>query len=572
MLTTVETDVLVIGSEGAGSRTAIAAADAGASTFVVTKGSMGRSGATLMAAADISVDSGSISRMLKLPGADPEDNPKVFVEDILAAGKDINNQPLVEQIVAAAPLRVKELLDWGMQAHHVMHAPGHRFPRGVATTGREIVRVLNKQLRRRAIKVIEYTSVLELLKTEGQVNGALGLDLTSGEFVVFQARATVLATGGGAMIYPLLTGAQELTGDGYAMALRAGARLVDMEMIQFMPLCLLDPPAYRGSLFPFLVTAESRDSLDGRLLNRQGERFMKRWDPDNLERTTRDKLSAAIAYEVHQGRGSPGGGVYLSFAHLPRNVIDHFADWALKPQFKKNWHLAGMDFRFIRDKLLRGEALEVGPACHFFIGGTDIDPKCSTTVPGLFAAGEVVGGLHGANRLSGNACMEMLVEGEIAGKEAARFAHQAHLPSIPEEQIETGIQNALRPLQRVEGISPYQIRRRIQSQIWENAGTLRSRDQLNEALQVLDRLRQDQAQTACGTDERVYNRDWMCALENRSLMDLLEVIARCALAREESRGVHLRTDWPDQREKWRCNLSAALSPQGLTIERRDAIS
>jgi len=571
MYTTVETDVLVIGSEGAGCRAAIAAADAVASTVVVTKGYMGRSGATLMAAADISVDSGNISRLLKLPGADPDDSPKVFVEDILAAGKDINNRPLVEQIVDAAPLRVKELLDWGMRVHHVMHTPGHRFPRGVGTTGREIVRVLNKQLKRRAIKVIENTCILELLKTEGCVTGAIGLDLTSGEFVCFQANATVLATGGGAMIYPLLTGSQELTGDGYAMALRAGARLVDMEMIQFMPLCLLDPPAYRGSLFPFLLTAESSDSLDGRLLNRQGERFMKRWDPDNLERTTRDKLSAAIAYEVHQGRGSPGGGVYLSLAHLPSNVIDHFADWGLKPQLKKNWHLGNMDFRFIRDKLIRGEALEVGTACHFFIGGTDIDSDCSTTVPGLFAAGEVVGGLHGANRLSGNACMEMLVEGEIAGRKAADFARQATLPSIPVEQIEQGIQNALTPIQRAKGISPYQIRRQVQHQIWQNVGTLRSGDQLKEALQALDRILQDQAQTACGSDERVYNREWMCALENRSLLDLLEVITRFALAREESRGVHLRTDWPEQSEKWQCNLMAAQSPQGLKIERRNAI-
>ena len=571
MYTTIETDVLVIGSEGAGCRAAIAAADAGASTVVVTKGYIGRSGATLMAAADISVDSGNISRLLKLPGADLDDSPEAFVEDILAAGKDINNRPLVEQIVAAAPLRVKELLDWGMKAHHVMHAPGHRFPRGVGTTGREIVRVLNKQLKRRTTKVIENTCILELLKTKGFVNGAIGLDLTSGGFVIFQARATVLATGGGAMLYPLLTGAQELTGDGYAMALRAGAQLVDMEMIQFMPLCLLDPPAYRGSLFPFLLTAESSDSLDGRLLNRQGERFMKRWDPDNLERTTRDKLSAAIAYEVYQGRGSPGGGVYLSLAHLPKNVIDHFAEWGLKPQLKKNWRLGNMDFRFIRDKLISGAALEVGPACHFFIGGTDVDPNCSTTVPGLFAAGEVVGGLHGANRLSGNACMEMLVEGEIAGRKAARFAQQVDLISIPTEQIEPAIQKALTPIQRAEGISPYQIRRRIQRKIWENVGTLRSGDQLKEALQTLDRLRQDQAQTACGSDERVYNREWMCALENRSLLDLLEVIACCALAREESRGVHLRTDWPDHREKWMCNLVAAVSPKGLKIERRNAL-
>jgi succinate dehydrogenase/fumarate reductase flavoprotein subunit len=235
MPTIVKADVLVIGSEGAGCRAAIAAAEANATVVVVTKGRMGCSGSTLMAAADISVDSGSIVRLLKLQGGEEDDSPELFLEDILAAGKYINNRLLAQQAVGNAPHRVKELLDWGLRVEHVMHTPGHRYPRGVATTGREIVRVLNKQFKRHAIKVIENTCILELLKTKGKVNGAIGLDLASGEIIIFQSQAVVLATGGGGMIYPLLTGAEELTADGYAIALRAGAQLVDMEMIQFMP-------------------------------------------------------------------------------------------------------------------------------------------------------------------------------------------------------------------------------------------------------------------------------------------------------------------------------------------------
>jgi succinate dehydrogenase/fumarate reductase flavoprotein subunit len=477
---------------------------------------------------------------------------------------------LAEQAVDNAPRRVKELLDWGLRVEHVMHTPGHRYPRGVGTTGREIVRVLNKQFKRRAVKVIENTCILELLKTEGRVNGAIGLDLTSGEFVIFQARAIVLATGGGGMIYPLLTGAEELTGDGYAIALRAGARLLDMEMIQFMPLCLLDPPAYKGSLLPFLLVANSRESIDGWLLNRQGERFMRTWDPENLERTTRDKLAAAIGTEVHQGRGSPQGGVYLSLAHLPRNILEHFADWALKPQLKTNWRFEGLDFRFLKDKLVRGEAIEVGPACHFFVGGVDVDANCQTSVPGLFAAGEVVGGLHGANRLSGNACMEMLVEGEIAGRRAALIADRTSPLKLSSERIEQHIQNTISPLERTEGCPPYPLNRAIRQLAWEKAGTVRNGKVLENTLQGLVRLREDQSKTVCKLKERIYNREWLCALENRNLLDVLEVIVHCALAREESRGVHVRTDWPHQKESWQCNLVAVTGSDGLQIAKRIA--
>jgi succinate dehydrogenase/fumarate reductase flavoprotein subunit len=320
-----------------------------------------------------------------------------------------------------------------------------------------------------------------------------------------------------------------------------------------------------------LLLAESEDSLDGWLLNRQGERFMQRWDPERLERTTRDKLTAAIATEVSEGRGSPGGGVYLSLAHLPVNLIDHFADWALKPRLKKNWKYGEMNFQFIRDQLARGEALEVGPACHFFVGGAHVDLDCRSTVSGLCAAGEVVGGLHGANRLSGNACMEMLVEGEIAGRQAARIAQQSEIMTFSADLIDEHIQAALAPVQRPRGISPYRIKNQIRRWAWQNVGTLRNEVQLQKTLRALAQLREDQARAACGSHERVYNREWICALENRNSIDLLEVTARSALIREESRGVHVRSDWPHQSENWRCNLIARAIGGEIQVEKRSVV-
>lgn len=576
MYRSVQTDVLIIGSEGAGARAAIAAAETGAQVAVVTKGRLGRSGATVMAAADISVDSRSISQMLHLTGGDTADSPETFLEDILKAGKGINNRPLAQAVVSSAPQRVAELLEWGLKVAHVIHAPGHRYPRGVGTTGREIVRVLKKQLKRSTIRIMEHVVIVDLITAGGGVCGAVGLDLVRGDFVVIQARATVLATGGGAMSYPLLTGARELTGDGYALALRAGARLVDMEMIQFMPLCLLDPPAYQGSLLPFLMVSDSKNSLDGRLLNRQGQRFMQRWDPENLERSTRDVLAAAIGSEIYQGRGSPGGGVYLSLAHLPMEIVADFARWALKPMLTVDWRFEGLDYRFLRDRLMAGKALEVGPACHFFVGGIDVDPQCRTSAQGLFAAGEVVGGLHGANRLSGNACMEMLVEGEIAGRRAGEYALQSDRLQVPRDQAESLVRQALSPLEAVEGAAPYGLRRSLRSLAWQSVGVVRHADALDRGVEDLKRLRRDANPSACRSKQRLYNREWLCALENRNLIDLADVVVRSARVREESRGVHVRADWPEQRRQWQCNLTAAAGSDGITpgavqIERRAVI-
>ena len=568
---TYKSDVLIIGSEGAGARAAIAAADQGAEIMMVTKGRHGQSGATLMAAADISVDSHSIAHILGIGEGDRNDRQEFFVQDTLRAGRFINNHPLVEMVVDKAPLRVKEMIDWGMKVHSIMHCPGHRFARGVFTSGREIIRTLNKRLPRDRITIKEDTIIWALVTEKNRAIGALGLDLRTGKFVQFQAGAIILATGGGTRLFPFLTGAEELTGDGYTMALRAGARLVDMEMIQFMPMCLISPSAYQGHLFPFHLAAESSDGLDGWLLNRQGERFMRNWDPENLEKTTRDKLSAAIGVEIKQGRGSPGGGVYLSVAHLPENIIEDFSRWALKPRLKENWRYEGLNLTFVKEILQRGRALEVGPAAHFFAGGIEVNRDCQTSVRGLFAAGEVSGGLHGANRLSGNALTEVLVQGEIAGHNAATFASQADRPKPDIDKLNKIVIRSEMPLTRKEGPSPISIRQKIRQLAWETIGVVRNGSELEKGLEDLAVLKQEHRHVSCRVRERIFNREWVEYVQCDHQLDLLEVILRCASARKESRGVHYREDYSKEENDWKSNLLTELNPSGLNIQQRPVV-
>ena len=548
-----EFDVLVIGSEGAGARSAIAAAETGARVGLVTKGRLGQSGATLTASADINVDGRSIADELCLEG-DRNDSPEAFLEDILNSGRYLNNKRLAEIHVQNAPVRVKEMINWGMKVRGIIHCPGHRHPRGIFTTGREMVGALRKKLSGSNVSVKEDTMVLDLLTARGKVVGVFGLDLRSGQFVAMKAKAVILATGGGMMLYPYRTAPEELTGDGYAIAMRAGARLVDMEMVQFMPCSLIQPPSLKGNHFPFNIAAESSNSLEGWLLNRQGQRFMYKWDPKRMEHSTRDKLSLGIASEIRAGRGTPGGGVYLSFAHLPGELLEYFPKWALKPQLKENWKYEGLDFSVIGEKLEKGEAIEVGIASHFFVGGVQIDHECRTSLEGLYAAGEVAGGLHGANRLSGNACLEVLVEGEIAGRNAANFARNCDLVLPERDQLDLMKEKFLLPLLNREGDSPFVNRDEIESLAWDSVGVIRCSKDLDKSLQKIDLLKGRQKNVCCGSKDRIYNREWIEALQNSNRLEVLESIIRSALARKESRGVHFREDWPKERDEFQFNL------------------
>jgi succinate dehydrogenase/fumarate reductase flavoprotein subunit len=546
--------VLVVGSEGAGARAAIEASKYTDDVMIVTKGKFGQSGATLTAGADIDVDSASVKRLFDMPG-DDRDSPDIFMEDIIKEGKYLNNQSLVEVHVQDAPARVKELVDWGMGITFLLHAPGHTYPRGVYTSGKEMVKALKGEvLRRKTIKVMEHTMVTDLLSREGEVVGVLALDLFRGEFFPIQARAIVLATGGGMQVFPVQTAPEELTGDGQAMAWRAGAHLVDMEMTQFLPCVFISPPMWKGLAFPFMLGPMG--GLDTWLLNKYGNRYMKDWDPERMERTTRDVLSRALATEVIKGRGSPNGGTWLSLAHLPYNIIDYLAEWYAKPYLKPDWKYKAFDFRELMEDVKKGYAIEVGVASHFFMGGIQINPCCETTLPGLYAAGEVAGGTHGANRLSGNACTSIVVQGAIAGRVAAERAKKGRVPEPDPVQVKQMAEQWEGPLHNEGGPRPFEVKKHIQQTAWKNAGVMRSGALLQEALQEARRLKdEDLPRLSCGAREREYNREWIEAIQAWNTTFLLEAISSCALLREESRGAHNRIDFPTiDNNRWLQNI------------------
>lgn len=547
------TDVLIIGSEGSGARAAIAAHDAGADVLVVTKGRSGKSGATITALADIDVDSRSAKELLGLPG-NSNDSQEIFFEDILKEGKYLNNQKLLELHVAEAPLRVKELMDWGLKVKDLIHTPGHQYPRGVYTSGADIMKTLVRQVRMRKIKILEDTMVVDLLTSGGVVIGALGLNLRNGEFVPLSAKATIIATGGGMMVYPIQTAPEELTGDGQAIAYRAGAELIDMEMVQFHPCDLLWPPAWRGIGFPFTIGPSA--GLDVWLLNKYGQRFMSKWDPERMEKTTRDILSIAIMTEVLEGRGTPSGGVYMSLTHLPYNLVDYFLEWFSKRGvLGPNWKYQGFNFGELMEKVKKGYAMEVGPACHFFMGGIRVNEKCETSLPGLYAIGEVAGGTHGANRLSGNACTQIFVQGARGGENAAGYSRREGRVELDEKQIGRIEQRLLRYLRNDGGPRPFKVRKELQKVAWEKAGIIRDGSFLKDVLKwVWEFKMYGIPRLSTGATERQYNREWMEAIQLDSLVIILEAIAKSALLREESRGAHYRKDFKELNKDWLRNI------------------
>jgi succinate dehydrogenase/fumarate reductase flavoprotein subunit len=412
------------------------------------------------------------------------------------------------------------------------------------TSGHDLVQVLKVKIKRRpAIRMIEDTMVTDLLTRDGQVVGAVGLDLIRGEPVEFAAKAVVLATGGGHNLFEYNTGPEELTGDGQAMALRAGAELLNMEMMQFLPTTIVNPPLARGNLFPFLLGPQN--ALRVWLLNKYGERFMAKWDPERMEHTTRDLLSIGIMNEVLEGRGSPGGGVYMSLQHLPRNLIDYFAQWGAKPFIDKSWHSHGLGFADLMERVKGGEAMEVAPAAHFFMGGIRVDEWGATSLPGLFAGGEVSGGCHGANRLSGNAFAQVLVQGKRAGEAAARFAAQSRaVPEPDPRQVQELQARIMAPLER-EGPESFEVREELRNLAQQKVGVVRDGGLMREASERIEELRREAVpRMAARNRDRLFNPEWVECLQVVNLADSLAALTRGALAREESRGAHYRRDFP----------------------------
>jgi len=533
-----KTDVLVIGAGGAGFRAAIEARQRGARALLVSKGPLARCGATSLAGADLTADGRGLAE-IGLPG-EPRDSQETWFRDIVHQGFFLNNQRLVEIYVQEAVQRVKELLDWGLKVRS-------SDQRAVYTTGTHIADILFRRAKAVGVEVVEDVMVLDLVVKDGGVVGAVGLDLHSGEFVVFKAKAVVLATGGWHKAYTPTTGTMELSGDGVAMAYRAGAELANMEFVTFCCSILFWPPRWRGSLFTYIL-----QGMGAVLTNRDGERFLEKYDPAMAKigtSTEWDKafVSFASAQEVRAGKGSPHGGVFFgiepeAWDAFDRQVEAHYPKWRYK----------GTDFSELRRMLREGEPVEVGPAAEYFEGGISINEHFAASLPGLYAAGECAAALFGANRVAA-ATTEMLVTGALAGRFAAEYASRTECPEFAEgREAEAVCAKAMQPLARPGGISPVEVKRRIQEMAYEKLGPVRTEREIREFLAFLEEVKEDALPWLCTRSKSPrYNRDWIEALELENVVQVLEISARSALARTESRGVHYRADCPHaDNDRW----------------------
>ncbi|MEU5235389.1 fumarate reductase/succinate dehydrogenase flavoprotein subunit [Streptomyces lydicus] len=595
-------DVVVVGAGGAGLRAAIEAREAGMRTAVICKSLFGKAH-TVMAEGGIAASMGN---------ANEHDNWQVHFRDTMRGGKFLNHWRMAELHAREAPDRVWELETWGALFDRTpdgrisqRNFGGHEYPRLAHVgdrTGLELIRTLQQKIVSlqqederefgaydARLKVFQECTVTRVLKDGDRVSGAFCYERESGRFFVLEAPAVVLATGGIGKSFKVTSNSWEYTGDGHALALLAGASLINMEFVQFHPTGMVWPPSVKG-----ILVTESVRGDGGVLRNSDGKRFMfdyvpdvfkekyaetedegDRWyeDPEHNRRPPellpRDEVARAINAEVKAGRGSPHGGVYLDVStRMPAEVIIRRLP-SMHHQFKE---LADVD--------ITAEPMEVGPTCHYVMGGVDVDPDSAAAigVPGLFAAGEVAGGMHGSNRLGGNSLSDLLVFGRRAGLHAARYAaSMTGRPVVDPLQIDTAEAEALRPFSAETGAdtgpdavrdrapaeNPYTLHQELQQAMNDLVGIIRRESEMYEALKRLADLRV-RARRAGVEGHRQYNPGWHLALDLRNMLLVSECVARAALEREESRGGHTRDDHPAMDRGWRnINLVCRLAdPQG----------
>ncbi|MET8631166.1 fumarate reductase/succinate dehydrogenase flavoprotein subunit [Streptomyces sp. NPDC004680] len=592
-----EWDVIVIGAGGAGLRAAIEARERGARTAVICKSLFGKAH-TVMAEGGIAASMGN---------ANPHDNWQVHFRDTMRGGKFLNQWRMAELHAREAPDRVWELETWGALFDRTKDGRisqrnfgGHEYPRLAHVgdrTGLELIRTLQQKIvalqqedeketgdYESRLKVFQECTVTRILKDGDRVSGVFAYERESGRFFVLEAPAVVIATGGIGKSFKVTSNSWEYTGDGHALALLAGAPLLNMEFVQFHPTGMVWPPSVKG-----ILVTESVRGDGGVLRNSEGKRFMfdyipdvfkekyaeteeegDRWyeDPDNNRRPPellpRDEVARAINAEVKAGRGSPHGGVFLDVStRMPAEVIRRRLP-SMHHQFKE---LADVD--------ITAEAMEVGPTCHYVMGGVavDSDTAAARGVPGLYAAGEVAGGMHGSNRLGGNSLSDLLVFGRRAGLHAARYATGlAARPTVDDVQVDTAAAEALRPFSAEGPVpgedaeersrppeNPYTLHQELQQTMNDLVGIIRRESEMQQALKKLAELRV-RARRAGVEGHRQFNPGWHLALDLRNMLLVSECVARAALERTESRGGHTREDYPAMERAWRrLNLLCALT-------------
>jgi len=587
-------DVVVIGAGGSGLRAAIEARLAGKRTAIISKSLFGKAH-TVMAEGGCAAAMGNVN---------PNDNWMVHFRDTMRGGKFLNNPRMAELHAKEAPDRVYELEAWGALFDRTKDGKisqrnfgGHEYPRLAHVgdrTGLEMIRTLQQKVvalqqedaetlgdPEAMLKVYAETTITRLIKDgEGRMAGAFGYIRESGQFVVFEAPAVILATGGIGKTFKVSSNSWEYTGDGHALALLAGAKLLNMEFVQFHPTHMVWPISVRG-----LLVTESVRGDGGVLRNSEGKRYMfnyvpdvfraqyaeteeeaDRWysDPDHNRRPPellpRDEVARANNAEVKAGRGSPHGGVFLDIAsRLPAEEILRRLP-SMYHQFKE---LADVD--------ITKEPMEVGPAQHYVMGGVEVDPDTGEScVPGLFAAGEVSGGMHGSNRLGGNSLSDLLVFGRRAGLGAADYIGRlgAKMPVADEGEIAAAQAEALAPLDRPAGENPYAVHAEVQETMSDLVGIIRTETEIKKALAELEILgtRADEVSAAGGS---AYNPGWHLALDLRNIMLMARCVASAALERQESRGGHTRDDYPGMRPEWRkVNLVCSLDGDKIAITRQ----
>ncbi len=558
----VEHDVLVIGAGGAGLRAAIEASGTGARVGVVCKSLLGKAH-TVMAEGGVAA---------AMANVDDRDTWRVHFADTMRGGQYLNNWRMAELHAKEAPDRVRELEAWGALFDRTADGRilqrnfgGHRYPRLAHVgdrTGLEMIRTLQDHGVHRGIDVFMECTVVRLLKDGDRIAGALGYDRERGRFRLWRARAVVLATGGIGKSFRITSNSWEYTGDGHALAYEAGAELVDMEFVQFHPTGMVWPPSVRGILVTEGVRGEG-----GILLNREGRRFMFDDIPENYraqtadneeegwryvlgdkqarrppELLTRDHVARSIVREVREGRGSPHGGVFLDIAWIKRrlpNAADH-----IRKKLPSMYH----QFKELADIDITVQPMEVGPTTHYMMGGVRVDGDSQmSSVPGLFAAGEVAAGLHGANRLGGNSLSDLLVFGKRAGEYAARFAQEHGPVRTSEADADAVIREALAPFERRSNGArgPYQIQHELQDVMQDNVGIVRNESDMRTALDHIARLARDASAVAV-SGHREYNPGWHTALDLHNMLTVSEAITRAAIERKESRGAQFREDYPEK--------------------------
>ena len=538
-----DADILILGAGGAGLLAAIHAYEASAKLRIViaVKGLLGQSGCTRMV-------QGGYNAVFH-----PNDSLEKHFNDTIQGGAHINNRELAWTLVKEAPQRIVELENrigclFDRNPDGTIHQKpfaGQSFDRTVHKgdlTGIEIMSNLRDTILEADMRVLQETRGLDFLTCDRRVCGALLLNIRTGRLIAVRAHATLVATGGGATMYRISSPSLEKSADGMAMAFRAGARFVDMEMLQFHPTGLL----VGKSIATGGLLEEGLRGAGAYLYNGLGERYMERYDARKMERATRDVISRSSYLEIMAGRGTPGGGVYIDVSHLDHDLV------------ARNFH--GMvercrdyGFDLVHDRV------EVSPSAHYQMGGIAMDVDCRTNLEGLFTAGEDGGGVHGANRLGGNGVADSIVFGARAGDSMAGFVAERDLPAIPDSRIHELGEKWTQALTRASGENVFELRGALEDLMWEKVGVVRNGRDLDRAIGELGELKSRAAAVAAPGDA-ASNPAWNAALDLMNLCVNGEMVARSALFRTESRGAHFRDDYPDSHPEWLKNVY--LTPDG----------